>query len=86
QLHNPANADFVNGAVWYLGEVMRTAKGGEWHYRSPTSGSRGPDVGRPYVQQPTEHGSTTAPILALKNLVDRRPPGYLRKRYADFAR
>lgn len=85
QLYDPANTAFVDGAVWYLGEVLRGAKGGQWSYRPGPPDSMGPNIGRPFIQQPTDRGSTTAPILDLSFMLSRGAVGYLRERYADFA-
>lgn len=71
-LFDPANSDFVDGAVWYLGEVMRRAKGGDWHYRPGPPDPWNPYVGRYYVQQPGEKGRTKVPILDFEYMLGPR--------------
>lgn len=85
-LYDPAYRDFVDGVAWYLGEVMRRAKGGEWYYQDGEPDPYVPEIGRPYVQQPSRHGHSTVPILHLESMVNTPAVGYLRGRYAQFAR
>lgn len=86
QLDDPALANFVEGAVWYLGEVMRRANGGEWCFQPGELDPWNPHVGRPYIQHPTDGGSTAVPILDLAFMLGTGVPGVLRDRFAEFAR
>lgn len=72
ELHDPANRDFVDGAVWYLGEVMRRGMGGRWNSND-----------LPYVEELGPWDSTSTPVIALENALDR--PGYLSAHYDNFA-
>jgi hypothetical protein len=73
-LHDPANRDFVDGAAWYLGEVMRRGMGGRWNSN---------DGDLPYVEQLGPWDSTSIPMIALENALER--PGYLKSHYDNFA-
>jgi hypothetical protein len=74
ELHDPANRDFVEGAAWYLGEVMGRGMGGRWNSN---------DRDFPYVEKLGPWDSTSIPMIALENALDR--PGYLSAHYDNFA-
>ncbi|BFV56509.1 hypothetical protein KCMC57_up16130 [Kitasatospora sp. CMC57] len=51
---------FVQGACWYLGEVIRRTRGAVWRYLAADPGSGpakpGSRAGLPFVDQPTKPG------------------------------
>jgi hypothetical protein len=76
-LYAPEHRDFVEGAVWYLGETVRRIKGGTWVYRT-----QDPDVpniyaGDPYVQQAGRDGEAVIPIVVIRGFVRAGQPGTL---------
>jgi hypothetical protein len=79
ELYDPANRDFVDGAAWYLGEVMRRGMGGRWNYNDSGSSDRS----FPYVEDLGPWDSTSIPVIALENALTE--PGHLRAHYDDFA-
>jgi hypothetical protein len=83
-LYDAANHDFVQGAIWYLGEVLRAPKGGDWYFRpgdpDPCTGT----VGQPFIKMPGPRGGRTVPILDLEFMLE-QPLGYLRQRFERFA-
>ncbi|MFC7548373.1 hypothetical protein [Plantactinospora sp. GCM10030261] len=36
ELYLPRDPAFLDGAVWYFGEVIRRIRGGRWEYRTPS--------------------------------------------------
>lgn len=74
---DPKYRDFTEGAAWYLGEVMRRVKGGQWRYNRGEPDRYNPWVGRPYIKQRIQDGHATVPILAIK--IALRRPGFLHK-------
>ncbi len=86
RLDDPAHANFVDGAVWYLGEVMRRSNCGEWCLQPGAPDPWNPHNGRPYIQHPSDGGSTAVPILDLAFMLGKGGAGNLRERYAEFAR
>lgn len=80
----PANHDFVEGAVWYLGEVFCRHSGMRWHYNE---GEPDPDnmwIGRPYVDRTGPNANAAVPYYTLRNTVRHNYPGYLRERIDFF--
>jgi hypothetical protein len=84
-----ANHDFVEGAVWYFGEVARRHKpAARWQYNRAEPGSSdvrlspelNPWVGRPFIEQTTPDGNATVPIFDLQFAVAEGTPGYLTER------
>jgi len=75
---------FVDGAQWYLGEVLRRVKGGRWVYREGN-----PDLnmflGHPYVEQVEPDAETVVPYVSLELVVQRRDADHLRRRFEAFA-
>lgn len=78
-LYDPSRRDFVEGATWYLGEVMRRGLGGRWNFEDRLSDGRN----FPFVERIGAWESTSTPALALENALGR--PGYLRAHYDNFA-
>lgn len=83
-LHDPGNAEFVDGASWYLGETLRRIKGGDWYFEA---GDPEEDVygGLPYIRQPAPHDWASVPFSDLEMLIEEEDPHYLRTRYDQFA-
>ncbi|MGH3647518.1 MAG: hypothetical protein ACRDTM_10130 [Micromonosporaceae bacterium] len=71
-IDEPANTDFVQGAVWYFGEVAVRHKGATWWYVPDDADSGGyeasgnPWVGEPYVMQPGDDGHVGMPVAELE--------------------
>lgn len=74
-LTDPAHAEFVEGAVWYAGEVARRHKQAtSWRYSPAVPGSTdlresyemNPYVGRPYIRQTGPDADSFVPVLALE--------------------
>ena len=79
-VHRPADRDFVDGAVWYCGEVMRHGMGGRWFYSDASAGSR---YDFPQLDEIGPRDNDSKPDFFLVNAIDQ--PGYLARRYDDFA-
>lgn len=81
-LDDPANEEFVHGATYYLGEVLRHGCPSRWVYRDFR------DEGDPEVcnfqLQLDDNSGFTSPYYLLRLTVRRADPGYLRVRYADW--
>lgn len=71
--------EFADGAVWYLGEVLRPAMRAQWCYVPGELDANNMFVGRPYLEQPVPNGSATVPFLLLQIVLHDRTPGLLRK-------
>ncbi|BFU45173.1 hypothetical protein [Krasilnikovia sp. MM14-A1004] len=84
---DPRRHDFVQGAVWYFGEVARRAKqGARWQYNRSEPGStdrhlsaeHNPWVGRPFIEQRMGRDmQATVPVFDLESSVLDGTPGYL---------
>lgn len=82
--NKPEHQDFVQGAVWYLGEIpRRNCNNVVWRYHSAEPGSTGMYTGRPFVGQEPD-GDLAVPIFSLQNAVEDNERGSLRKRFASF--
>ncbi|MDG4786006.1 hypothetical protein O7626_08715 [Micromonospora sp. WMMD1102] len=82
-LHEPVHDDFVQGAIWYLGEIARRHRGARWRYTpDPTGTSRNPYVGRPFVEQ--DDGNDAIPLLELEAAVLSDETGVLLDRFEVF--
>jgi hypothetical protein len=79
----PAHQDFVDGACWYFGEVVRRVHGAFWNYNGGEPDPEDPWVGYPYVWRDKNppHGSVPFYVLQVA-LVER---GFLRVELARFA-
>ncbi|WP_031064419.1 hypothetical protein [Streptomyces sp. NRRL WC-3742] len=70
--------DFADGAVWYLGEVLRPAIRAQWNYY-PGDPADGMFLGRPFLDQLLPDGEVAVPFLILQIALDDRAPGVLRR-------
>ncbi|RLK61810.1 hypothetical protein [Actinokineospora cianjurensis] len=81
----PANADFVQGAAWYLGEVARKHRATTWEYHEDPLGyevSGDAWAGKPYISQPGPDGHSVIPVSVLRVAVKTATPGTTRTRFA----
>jgi hypothetical protein len=89
KLQSPEDAEadlhheFMEGAAWYLGEVMCRLKGGQWRYNHGEPDPHNPWLGRPYIKQMIADGYGIVPILLIKYL-HRMDPGALREQLWRF--
>ncbi|MFI5936816.1 hypothetical protein [Actinoplanes sp. NPDC051494] len=83
---DPRHHDFLQGAVWYYGEVAcRTRPDARWQYNRSEPGSpdrrlnaeHNPWAGRPFIDQDHPGGNATVPIFDLESAVLDGTPGYL---------
>jgi hypothetical protein len=90
---DPARHDFVQGALWCFGEVLRRRReAARWQYNRAEPGSADsrldPAVnlwaGRPFIEHDLPGGNATVPIFDLESLVVEGTPGYLRRRLQTF--
>jgi hypothetical protein len=79
-LQDAANRDFVEGAAWYLGEVLCRGLGGEWFYRDPGSAMGAGE----YLDLVGPRHEVLTPSVYLR--VALKKPGFLRQRYIRMAR
>ena len=80
----PANQELIEGAGWYLGEVLRREGHAEWTYNPGEVDPANEFVGRPYVKQMVHNGQVLVPYYALRNVVRASEPGFLRQRLGWF--
>lgn len=74
---------FVQGAVWYVGEVAVRHRAGVWEYRRPGEDTSPDDpyAGRPFVNQPTlRDGGADVPMDSLMVALDDEDETALRER------
>lgn len=83
-VERPEHHDFVEGAVWYLGEVHRHEAGAHWVYSDAAHKDVNPYSGRPFVERLTPKENSVLLYAALHATVLRATPGYLRGRLAFF--
>jgi hypothetical protein len=76
--------DFIDGAMWYVGEVFRRESGAHWKYYGGEPNPNNPYAGRPFVARLTPRENDDLPHLALQATVQRATPGYLRNSLAFF--
>jgi hypothetical protein len=77
--------DFVQGAMWYLGEVARIHRAARWRYTpDPDGTSANPSVGRPWVAQDDDGGGSAIPALELRVAVKADTDDVLLERFAEF--
>lgn len=74
----PEQRDFVDGAVWYYGEAVRRAVGGQWDYidGDPAASAW---AGRPFIKTPGRGGRSKIPVYALMSAAESDNPQYLRQ-------
>ncbi|MEU5937283.1 hypothetical protein [Micromonospora sp. NPDC047187] len=83
-LREPADDDFVQGAIWYVGEIARRHRDAHWRYTpDPTGISKNPYVGRPFVEQDGP-GNDAIPLLELEAAVLSDEAGVLLDRFEVF--
>ncbi|MEO3743092.1 hypothetical protein [Plantactinospora sp. B5E13] len=83
-LREPVNDSFVQGAVWYVGEIARRHRDAHWrHHPDLTGTSRNPYVGRPYVEQ-ADGGNGAIPLLELEAAVPSDETSLLLDRFEVF--
>lgn len=76
--------DFLQGAIWYLGEVARIHRGARWRYTpDPDGTSENPSVGRPWVTQ-DDGGGSAIPALELWVAVRADTDDVLLERFEEF--
>lgn len=85
ELRDPGHRDFVEGAVWYFGEVVRRIRGGTWGYRTQDPTAPNAYAGDPYVQQAGEDDDFVMPIVMISDFVRNRVAGTLREEYERCA-
>jgi hypothetical protein len=84
-LRESLDGDFVQGAIWYLGEIARRNRAALWRYRpNPTGTSKNPYAGRPFVQQDPPDGIDVIPQLELEAVVLSDEDGVLLDRFDVF--
>ncbi|GAB2766481.1 hypothetical protein [Streptomyces bullii] len=74
---------FVQGAIWYVGEIAVRHRAGVWEYREPGAGTSPDDPysGKPFVNQPTvRDGGADVPMDAVKVTLDEGDETVLRER------
>jgi hypothetical protein len=79
ELHDPSHRDFVEGAAWYLGEVLRRGLGGRWNRDDRLADDRS----HPFVEKIGVWESTSTPVFALQTAL--LQPGHLRAHHDSFA-
>lgn len=83
-LRESADNDFVQGAIWYVGEVARRHGDAHWTYTPDSTGtSKNPHVGRPFVEHDDEGGGSAIPLLELEASVLSDEDGVLLTRFED---
>ncbi|GLW91237.1 hypothetical protein [Actinokineospora globicatena] len=81
----PTNADFVQGAAWYLGEVGRRHRATTWQYHEDPLGyelSGDAWANTPYISQPGPDAHSLIPLSTLRVAVKTATPGTTRTRFA----
>ncbi|WP_031066398.1 hypothetical protein [Streptomyces sp. NRRL WC-3742] len=73
-----SHPEFTDGAVWYLGEVIRPAMRARWNYY-PGDPAENMFLGRPFLDQFLPDGRTAVPFLILQIALNDRAPGMLRR-------
>jgi hypothetical protein len=83
-LQESLDDDFVQGAIWYVGEIARRHRDAHWRYHpDPTGTSKNPYAGRPFVEQDDDAGDAI-PLLELRAAVLSDETGVLLKRFEVF--
>lgn len=83
-LLDPANADFAEGAGWYLGEALRLAYPSRWAFRAYLR-EPGDPLAVCFTVQTTDDRDFTGPLIRLKLALTRRDPRRLRTGYDAWA-
>jgi hypothetical protein len=84
ELYSPAHRRFADGAVWYLGEVLRRGLGGRWNYQSRGDEREhgGLHLDELYLDGLAPWGSESIPAVLIEIALDE--PGHLRTRYDGY--
>ncbi|HEX6683925.1 MAG TPA: hypothetical protein VF062_14070 [Candidatus Limnocylindrales bacterium] len=83
-LREPVDDEFVQGAIWYVGEIARRHRDAHWRYHPDRTGnSKNPYAGRPFVQQDGD-GNDAIPLLELEAAVLSGETGVLLERFEVF--
>ncbi|WP_280311175.1 hypothetical protein [Nocardia abscessus] len=83
--HAPDNAEFVDGAAWYWGEVLRRATHGTWGHEPGERNDRSPTTGYCWVRKPRSTVPHT-PELGLVYMVELGDRDLLRRLFDDWTR
>lgn len=83
-LRDPKHSEFVQGAVWYLGEALRRTTPGHWTFRTFDPTAPSVYAGDPYLQHANPDGKPVIPILVLHDFLRDRLPGTLREQHARW--
>jgi hypothetical protein len=74
----PEHREFVAGAVWYYGEVIRRVVDAQWDYIDGDP-SANHYAGRPFVRTTGRDRNSKIPVYALMSAVESDNPHYLRQ-------
>ena len=74
------NRHFVDGAAWYLGEVLCRGLGGEWFYREGDSTISAGE----YIDMVGPRDEVLTPSVYLRVVLTK--PGFLRQRFDRLSR
>ena len=78
------NDEFVQGVIWYYGEIARRHRFALWLYwPDPTGASQNPYVGRPFIAQNGRRGADAIPLLELEAAVPSDEDGASLARWSD---
>ncbi|OBI99641.1 hypothetical protein A5624_09835 [Mycobacterium sp. 1482292.6] len=80
--HAPANADFVDGASYYLGEMLRRGHPSRWVYRD--FADEGDSITANFKIQLNDDAGFTAPYHLLSAMVRHKDPGDTRAYYDEW--
>jgi hypothetical protein len=74
EFNAPANADFVDGASWYLGEVLCRSVGARWVHRPHMAARDGSPAVAGYQVQINDDADTTSPFRLLRLSITTKEP------------
>jgi hypothetical protein len=80
--HDPANAEFVDGASYYLGEMLRRGYPSRWVYRDFLD--EGDRITANFKIQLNDDAGYTGPYHLLSGMVRRGDPGHTRDYYDEW--
>lgn len=89
-LARPELMAFVEGAEWYVGEMLRRHREAHWTYHAPESGPSGggaednPFVGRPFVAKDPPSTLATVPLVEIEAVLWEDGTGLLRTAFEEF--
>jgi hypothetical protein len=79
----PEHRDFLDGACWYFGEVVRRVHGAFWKHNGGEPDQENPWTGYPYVWRDKKHPHGSVPFYVLQVAILKR--GFLSVELARFA-